>query len=79
MFEHVAQQGAVVTDTADREVFSAQYARATPAVMAKALLDRVKPFDVWLAEGPKSQTDRDWYHRIVEGLRLEAGLVGVVS
>jgi hypothetical protein len=50
----------------------------TAAAKAKSLLDRIKPFDQWIAERPTGldgkPADPKWYHLIVAGLRKEAGL-----
>lgn len=50
---------------------------------ARQMLLRVKPFDQWMAEKPigldGKVADPVWYHRIVAGLRREAGLPEQVS
>jgi hypothetical protein len=51
----------------------------TAAERAKVLLSRVKPFRDWMDERPRSLADRDWYHLIVRGLQVEAGLAERVS
>lgn len=55
----------------------------TAAERAKVMLSRIKPFDQWMAEKPIGLdgkiADPVWYHRIVAGLRKEAGLPEQVS
>jgi hypothetical protein len=36
---------------------------------AESLLTRMKPYDRWLREAPRSETDRQMYHRIVSELQ----------
>lgn len=47
----------------------------TATERARVMLSRVKPFREWMEERPRCLSDRDWYHRIVRGLQVEAGMV----
>lgn len=54
----------------------AHTAQEASEAAAKAYLQRVKPFDVWAGERPRSDIEVGMYHRIVEELRKIAdGLV----
>lgn len=41
---------------------------------AKRRLAEVKPFDAWIAEGPRSAADQEMYHMVVSELQKMAGV-----